>query len=154
LTVNTNHVTALSVDRRLSLWTQWIALRNGGHENIDDILSPTLIAHLPRTGTRPARIAGRADLLAWAASVRFAFLNFELSVEVGPILGVHLISGRWKLRGLARSSGPWGPPGTVATTSGVDIVRLDAGRVVELWVNADCVDAAAEAAPAVAADTR
>jgi hypothetical protein len=142
LTVNTNHVSVLSVDRRLSLWTQWIALRNGGPENVDDVLAPVLTAHLPRAGGRPARVAGRAELLAWAASVRSAFLNFELSVHVGPILGVHLIGGRWDMRGIARSSGYWGPPGTVVTSSGVDIVRLEAGRIVELWVNADCVDSA------------
>jgi hypothetical protein len=136
LTVNTNHVSALSVDRRLSLWTQWIALRNGGPENVDDILAPVVTAHLPRTG------GGRAELLAWAASVRSPFLNFELSVHVGPILGVHLIAGRWDMRGIARSSGHWGPPGTVVTSSGVDIVRLEAGRIAEVWVNADCVESA------------
>ena len=142
MTVNTNHVSALSVDRRLSLWTQWIALRNGGPEIVDDVLAPVVTAHLPRTGGWPARTAGRADLLAWAASVRSAFLNFEMSVEVGPILGVHLITGRWGMRGIARSGGYWGPPGTVVTSSGVDTVRLEAGRIVEVWVNADCVDAA------------
>jgi hypothetical protein len=140
LTVNTNHVTALSVDRRLSLWTQWIALRNGAPEIVDDVLAPVLTAHLPRSGGRPARTAGRADLLAWTAATRAAFLNFVLSVEVGPILGVHLIAGRWGMRGISRSSGHWGPPGTVVTASGVDIVRLEAGRVAEVWVNADCVD--------------
>jgi hypothetical protein len=126
----------------LSLWTQWIALRNGGPEIVDDVLAPALIAHLPRSGGRPARTAGRADLLAWAASVRSAYLNFELSVQVGPILGVHLIAGRWGMRGIARFSGYWGPPGTVVMSSGVDTVRLEAGRIVEVWINADCVDAA------------
>ena len=87
-------------------------------------------------------MAGRAELLAWAASVRSAFLNFELSVHVGPILGVHLIAGRWDLRGIARPGGHWGPPGTVVGSSGVDIVRLEAGRIVEVWVNADCVESA------------
>ena len=44
------------------------------------------------------------------------------------------------MRGIARSSGYWGPPGTVVAGAGVDIVRLEAGRVAEVWVNADCVD--------------
>jgi hypothetical protein len=126
----------------LSLWTQWIALRNGGPESVDDILATGLVAHLPGTGGRPGRVVGHADLLAWAAAVRSAFLNFELSIQVGPILGVHLIAGRWVMRGIARSSGSWGPPGTVVTSSGVDIVRLDHGRVAELWINADCLDTA------------
>jgi hypothetical protein len=126
----------------LSLWTQWIALRNGRPENVDEVLAPVLTAHLPRAGGRPPRAAGRAEMLAWAASVRSAFLNFELSVHVGPILGVHLIAGRWDMRGIARSGGRWGPPGTVVTSSGVDIVRLDGGRIVELWVNADCIEPA------------
>lgn len=113
-------------------------MRNGGPGSIDDILSPALLAHLPGTGGRPGRVVGPADLLAWTASARSAFLNFELSVQVGPILGVHLIAGRWVMRGIARSSGPWGPPGTVVTSSGVDIVRVEHGRVAELWINADC----------------
>jgi len=115
-------------------------LRNGAPEIVDDVLAPVLTAHLPGTAGRPARTAAPTDLLAWTAATRAAFLNFELSVEVGPILGVHLIAGRWGMRGIARSSGYWGPPGTVVASSGVDIVRLEAGRVAEVWVNADCVD--------------
>ena len=139
MTVNTNHVSALSVDRRLSLWTQWIELRNGAPENVDDILAATLVAHLPATATRPSRSVGHPDLLGWAASVRSGFLNFQLSIQVGPILGVHLIAGRWGMRGIARSSGPWGKPGTVVEASGVDILRIEAGRIAELWINADCL---------------
>jgi hypothetical protein len=145
LTVNTNHVAALSVDRRLSLWTQWIALRNGDPENVDGILASTLVAHLPGTTSRPPRSVGHTDLLGWAASVRSGFLNFQLSIQVGPILGVYLIAGRWGMHGIARASGPWGQPGTVVEASGVDILRIEAGRIAELWINADCLATAGPA---------
>jgi hypothetical protein len=142
LTVNTNHVTARSVDHRLSLWTQWIALRKGYLHNGDGILSPTFTAHLPGSGARAAhqdaaaRQDGRAELLAWAAGVRAGFSAFDLSVEVGPILGVGLVAGRWVLSGIARSTG------AVVTSAGVDIIRVDGGRIVELWISHDHVDPA------------
>jgi hypothetical protein len=137
LTVNTNHVTAPSVDHRLSLWTQWIALRQGHLDNVDGILSPRFTAHLPGTGVRAAaQPGGPADgctqLLAWMASVQSAYSAFELSVEVGPILGVGLIAGRWVLSGIARSTG------AVVNSPGVDIIRIDGSRIVELWVSHDC----------------
>jgi hypothetical protein len=140
LTVNTNHVTAPSVDHRLSLWTQWLALRSGDHRTPDDLLAPELVAHFPHTATRPEHTGDRSDLLAWAAAVRSAFVDFELSVQVGPVLGVHLIVGRWTLTGIARVAGPWGPSGTVVRSSGVDIVRVEGGQIVEFWVNHDSHD--------------
>jgi hypothetical protein len=143
LTVNTNHVTVPSLDHRLSVWTQWIALRNGGLDNVDDIIAPAFVAHLPRGGGLPEHLGDRQELFAWAAAVRTSFAEFRLSVEVGPILGVRLIAGRWVQSGIARVRGPWGAPGTPVTISGVDIVRLDAGRVAEFWVNQNSFDAAA-----------
>lgn len=140
MTVNTNHVTAPSVDHRLSLWTQWRGLRNGDHRSHDDLLSPALVAHFPHTASRPEHTGDRADLLTWAAAVRSAFVDFELSTQVGPVLGVHLIVGRWTLTGITRVPGPWGPPGTVVRSSGVDMVRIEGGQIVEFWVNHDSHD--------------
>jgi hypothetical protein len=140
LTVNTNHVTAPSVDHRLSLWTRWIALRNGSLSDVDGVLSPAVVAHFPHTVTRAETTGGRSELLAWAAAVRSAFADFELSVQVGPILGVYLIAGRWELTGIVRSGGHWGPSGTVITSSGIDIVRVEGGRIAEFWVNHDSFD--------------
>ena len=90
--------------------------------------------------TRAETIGGRSELLAWAAAVRSAFADFELSVQVGPILGVYLIAGRWELTGIVRSGGHWGPSGTVITSSGIDIVRIEGGRIAEFWVNHDSFD--------------
>jgi hypothetical protein len=119
-----------------------LALRSGEHET-EDLLAPTLVAHFPHTASRPEHTGGRDDLLAWAASVRSAFVDFELSVQVGPVLGVYLIVGRWTLTGIARVAGAWGPPGTVVRSSGVDIVRIEHGQIVEFWVNHDSHDLAA-----------
>jgi hypothetical protein len=68
-----------------------------------------------------------------------------MSVQVGPILGVHLIVGRWSLTGITRVAGAWGPPGTVVHSSGVDIVRVEGGQIVEFWVNHDSHDLAGAA---------
>ena len=145
MTVNTNHVTAPSVDHRLSLWTQWVALRNGSHRVGEDLLAPTLVAHFPHTASRPEHTGDRSDLLAWAEAVRSAFVDFELSVQVGPVLGVHMIVGRWTLTGITRVAGSWGPSGTVVRSSGVDIVRIEHGQIVEFWVNHDSHDLAGAA---------
>lgn len=147
MTVNTNHVTAPSVDHRLSIWTQWLGLRNGeqrngGREAGYDLLAPTLVAHFPHTASRPEYTGGREELLAWAESVRSAFVDFELSVQVGPVLGVYLIVGRWTLTGITRVAGSWGPPGTVVRSSGIDMMRIEGGQIVEFWVNHDSHDLA------------
>lgn len=142
MTVNTNHVTAPSVDHRLSLWTRWLDLRRGGHRVGEDLLAPTLVAHFPHTTSRPGHTGDRSDLLAWAEAVRSAFVDFELSVQVGPVLGAHLIVGRWTLSGITRLAGPWGPAGTVVCSTGVDIVRVEGGQIVEFWVNHDSHDLA------------
>ena len=72
-----------------------------------------------------------------AAAFRSAFPDLTWDVELLVADGDYVV-GRWTASGTHR--GPWGgvaPTGRGATFSGVNIFRLDGGKVVEIWNHRD-----------------
>ncbi|MBE1485416.1 nuclear transport factor 2 family protein [Plantactinospora soyae] len=138
MTINTNHSSALApVDFRPMLWANWMALRNGDLSLVEEILAPTVAAHLPATADGPEHLDGRQALVGWLSARHDRHPDARLTVGVGPIIGPDLIAGRWT-RTDDGGDGPIGAHRRVdGTACGVDIIRIDGDRIAEYWGHDD-----------------
>jgi len=142
MTINTNHSSALApVDFRPMLWVNWMALRNGDLSLVEEILAPTVAAHLPAGTGGPDQLQGRSALVNWAVARRGDRPDAPLTVEVGPIIGPDLIAGRWTRPGATDGPASARPHRSDASpvVAGVDIIRIEEDRIVEYWGHDDSV---------------
>ncbi|GAB3964434.1 nuclear transport factor 2 family protein [Plantactinospora veratri] len=140
MTINTNHSSVVTpVDSRPMLWQNWMALRNGDRSLVEEILAPSVVAHLPVPGGSPEQVRGRQALVAWVSGRHAGCPDAQLAVEVGPIIGPDLIAGRWKLTRAGDDPDSVCPHRIVVACSGVDILRVDGDRIVEYWSHDDSV---------------
>ncbi|MFC6018483.1 nuclear transport factor 2 family protein [Plantactinospora solaniradicis] len=136
MTINTNHSSALApVDFRPMLWANWMALRNGDLSLVEEVLAPTVAAHLPATVDGPEHLDGRQALVTWLSARHDRHPEARLTVEVGPIIGPELIAGRWTRTGGGDGLRP--DRKTDASVAGVDIIRIDGDRIAEYWGHDD-----------------
>jgi predicted SnoaL-like aldol condensation-catalyzing enzyme len=84
----------------------------------------------PNADRATPRVGGRRAALTWLRAARAALPAGRIAVQVGPIINGDLIAGRWLVH---REDLPGRPGGTTLVT-GTDILRVDDGQVVEVWV--------------------
>lgn len=138
MTINTNHSSVLvPVDFRPMLWTNWMALRNGDRSLVEEILAPTIVAHLPAHGDTPEHPRGRQALVSWMSTRNAGCPDVRLTVEVGPVIGADLIAGRWTLTRAGDCPASVYPHRISAGCSGVDIIRIEHERIAEYWSHDD-----------------
>ncbi len=99
-----------------------------------DVFADDYVRHDLRPGQALPGPAGQAKI---AEDVRRAFpdLRFELDLLLAED---DLVAARWTMTGT--QTGPWGPvepTGKRAVFSGVNIFRVVAGKVVEIWNHRD-----------------
>jgi steroid delta-isomerase-like uncharacterized protein len=91
-----------------------------------------------RHDLRPTQAApGGEGQRAIADEFRRAFPDLRMSVDLILAEG-DLVAARWTASGT--HTGPWGgvePTGMAMTFSGVNVFRIEGGRVVELWNHRD-----------------
>jgi len=123
-----------------ALWNRWIDLWNGDLSAADEVLADRITVHSPplSKSVDPGAVEDRAGALALVSGVR-SFADLRFRTEVGPLVDGDHVVGCWRftgpyLGGLAESPAE---PGTVLDNRGIDVLRLEAGRVREWWSAAE-----------------
>jgi predicted ester cyclase len=109
-------------------------LSTGDWSRADDIASPDLVMHHPSS---PQPIAGRDRVKEALLAYRAAFPDMRFDVEDEICCGDKVVI-RWRASG--RNTGSlWGipPTGRPVTVSGLSVMRVQSGLVVEDWVEED-----------------
>jgi hypothetical protein len=130
---------------QVALWENWMELWNGNYAIADKIVADKVRLHLPKYGMPdPATIRDRVDLVAWIAAYRSSYADGSLiATELGPFVTDEHIICRWIYQGIWQSGRPASAsaaPGTRVTLRGVDILRLEDGRIAEYWLSDDLLD--------------
>ena len=123
-----------------ALWKSWNELWNGNLSLADEIIAPTFVAHFAPIGTSPAEVRGPDGLKQWIGGTAAAFTNASFTTTVGPLVDEDLVAGRW----IFRATYQGGMPGASSTAvgkgveyAGMDLFRVEAGKIVEYWLCAD-----------------
>ena len=103
---------------------------------LDEVLAPDYVFHDPADPQAPA---GPAGAKAMVAGFRAAFADLR-SVEEDYVAGGDKVVYRWRVRGTHRGAFAGVPPtGREVEFSGIEIVRLAGGRIVEHWDEIDAL---------------
>jgi steroid delta-isomerase-like uncharacterized protein len=108
--------------------------RRGNLDVADEIFAHDYVRHDLRATEAAPGPEGQKQI---ASAFRAAFPDLSFDVEILVAEGEH-VAARWTAAGT--HTGPWGPnepTGRSVRFSGVNIFRLDGGRVVELWNHRD-----------------
>lgn len=120
-------------------WHQDIYLR-GRLEAADEICAPGMVAH--GSGVASDAPTGPAFVRADAAALREAFDVESISDDDIVVSGDRVVI-RWTMRG--RHVGPFlgaSGSGRRVTVAGIDIFRMEGGRIAEFWGEFDLLDLA------------
>lgn len=122
------------------IWDSWIALWNGDLAVADDLLADGLRVNSPRLSPAvdPSQIRDRAGAVALIGGVQ-AMATLRYETVVGPIGDGDLVTGAWAFTGTYNGGMPGATagPGTPLTNTGIDILRVEDGKVVEWWSAAE-----------------
>jgi hypothetical protein len=140
-------MTAALADSRLAATRfidRWLGMWNGDLELAREIIAPRLTIHLPQVGMPPESAVHDPDSMAgWIGLFRSSYSTARFDCELGPFVdGDHLIS-RFRFTGVWTGGRPaiaTAAPGTAVNFAGVDILRLEQGRVAEYWLTDDQLD--------------
>jgi steroid delta-isomerase-like uncharacterized protein len=108
--------------------------RHGNLDVADEIFAPDYVRHDLRPTEAPPGPEGQKRI---AGAFRAAFPDLRFDVEI-LIAEDEYVAARWTASGT--HSREWGgiePTGRFVEFSGVNVFRLDGGRVVELWNHRD-----------------
>ncbi len=123
-----------------ALWKPWQDLWNGDLEIADEIVAPDFVAHFAPVGNSPGEVRGPEDLKQWIGTSLAAFANHNFASTVGPLADGDMVAGRWVFSAEYRGGIPGAPPDSIGKHveyAGMDIFRVESGRIAEYWLCAD-----------------
>ncbi|GAA0459409.1 hypothetical protein Ade02nite_13400 [Paractinoplanes deccanensis] len=119
------------------LWRRWLTMWNGQPSVAHDIVGTPYTVHLPTAGATidPSRIRDAAAMAEWVEGFRAKFEDLRYRTDFGPLVDGGKLVCRWYATAVYTGRTGW--PGDVAgrpvTMVGVDILRVDGGRIAECW---------------------
>lgn len=122
------------------LWESWSALWNGNLSIADTLIAPNFVAHFAPAGASPSEVRGPDALKQWIGGSVAAFSDSSFTTVVGPLADKDMVAGRWLFRGTYAGGIPGASPDAVGTHveyAGMDMLRVEAGKIVEYWLCAD-----------------
>ena len=109
--------------------------QEGKMDVADEILSPNFVNHFP--GNPPEMQRGPDGMKRLAVALRTAFPDMQIIHDDVITQGDKVII-RWSMTGTQDGELFGVPPtGKSVSITGIDIFRVDAGKIVELWQNWD-----------------
>lgn len=123
-----------------NLWTPWFEMWNGDLAIADAIIAPDFVAHFAPAGNSPGEVRGPEGLKQWIGGAVGAFADYRFTTTVGPLADEDKVVGRWVFRGTYRGGIPGSPPaatGKQVEYAGIDIFRVESGKIAEYWLCAD-----------------
>jgi predicted ester cyclase len=130
----------MSSQTNKELWKSWSELWNGNLSLADAIIAPNFVAHFAPIGNSPSEVHGPEGLKQWIGGAVAAFSDYSFTTTVGPLADEDKVAGRWLFRGTYQGGMPGTPPTTVGKRfeyAGIDLFRVEAGKIVEYWLCAD-----------------
>jgi len=125
------------------LWAPWVALWNGDLAVADTIIAPDFVAHFAPMGGSPGEVRGPEGLKGWIGGAMAAFADHRFATVVGPIADGDLVAGRWVFRATYRGGLPGAALDAIGKRveyAGMDLFRVEEGRIVEYWLCADILE--------------
>lgn len=123
-----------------ALWSSWQDLWNGNLEVADKIIAPGFVAHFAPMGNSPDGVRGPEELKRWIGDSLGAFTDYRFTTVIGPIADGDLVSGRWVFRAAYAGGIPGASSDAIGRSveyAGMDIFRVESGRIAEYWLCAD-----------------
>jgi predicted ester cyclase len=107
---------------------------NGEVDLADELMSPDCPIHQP-----PNTFRGATGLRQMVEMGRAPFDDPLFAIEVEPIVEDNRLAARWTMTGRYRGGipGTTAPAGTKITFAGIDVWRVEGGKIVEYWVSSD-----------------
>ena len=122
------------------LYQRWMDMWNGDLDAAHEIFAPDSIAHpAPTTTGAPPVYRGPDDMRVFVDQGRAIFAEVSFRAEDDPIVDGDRLACRWVAEGTYAGSMPGATtiPGTPLTFRGIDVWRIEHGRVAEYWVASD-----------------
>ncbi|MEV7090815.1 ester cyclase [Streptomyces sp. NPDC093085] len=123
-----------------ALLDTWLSLWNGDLSLASEVASDEFRLHSHMMdGSDSAAVKGVEGLTEYVRSGRSHTPDLRFSIEVPPLFDGDYVSVRWSATGTYDGSFPGAktPAGTVVTFTGTDTLRIQDGKFVEYWLNAD-----------------
>lgn len=130
----------MSLQSNKELWKSWSALWNGNLSIADEIIAANFVAHFAPIGNSPDEVHGPDGLKQWIGATVGAFTNYSFTTMVGPLSDEDKVAGRWLFRGTYQGGIPGASSRAVGKQveyAGMDLFRVEAGKIVEYWLCAD-----------------
>ncbi|MFD7245425.1 ester cyclase [Streptomyces massasporeus] len=130
-----------------TIWEFWTGLWNGtGGSDPAEFITDDVTVHLPVFGMPPsASLTTRDDVTRWIEGFRNCYRpGARFAAELGPwLVGDEYVVARWRFTGTWQGGVPataTAAPGAEVSICGVDILRLENGRIAEYWLTDDQLD--------------
>jgi predicted ester cyclase len=132
---------AVTGDDHRRLYERWLFELWHGDEGVAaQIVTPGFVIHQARgePGASEA-VRGPQAAVELVRMGRSPFSELTFALEVGPIVERDLLAARWTGRGAYAGGipGASAPAGTEVSFGGIDIMRIEDGRLAEYWVSSD-----------------
>ena len=122
-----------------ALMRRWVEALNNGtwREAFDALFTTTCVFHEPRPGAPPRLAAGPQGARDYAAAGFAAFPDLQWTVEDQLAEGDKVMT-RLTQRGTHRGAFMGiAPTGKHVTMTGINICRIEEGKIAEMWQNLD-----------------
>jgi|SRR5687768_12557773 predicted ester cyclase len=122
-----------AVDPR-QMYDRWMEMWNGKPELAAELVAPGCVVHQP-----PNDASGPEGVRAMVEMGRAPFEDITFRIEVEPIVEGDRLAARWSMTGHYRGGlpGATAEPGTEVSFGGIDIWRVEDGKIAEYWVSSD-----------------
>jgi len=116
------------------MYDRWMEMWNGRPELADELVAPDCPIHQP-----PNALRGPEGVRQMVEMGRAPFEEITFRIEAAPIVDGDRLAARWVSEGVYRGGipGATASPGTRVTFGGIDIWRVEDGRIAEYWVSSD-----------------
>lgn len=125
------------------IYQQWVKAWNEDVSVLDEMTADDCTVHQARTdGKSSDERRGPEALKGIIADGRAYFTDVEMTLEVGPISDGAYVSARWKFSGVYNGKMPvaQADPEKKMSFHGMDIFRVENGKVKDYWVSSDGMD--------------
>jgi hypothetical protein len=127
-----------------TLYRRWLLeLWHGDLAVADEIVSPGFLVH---QAGQPEEPRGPERARALVEQGRAPVTDVRLSLDVGPVVDGVPVAARWTFRGAYAGGipGASAAPGTEIAFGGIDLMRVEDGRLAEYWVSSEGLDLMAQ----------
>lgn len=126
------------------MYARWLRMWNGELDLVSELVAPECVIHQP-----PNDFRGADGILRMIEMGRAPFSEMVFRLEVEPIIEGDRLAARWTSTGRYAGGMPGASvePGTQVTFGGIDIWRVQDGRLVEYWVSSDGLHLMAQLSP-------